>query len=283
VGIGVCLINLLIIAEKRTFLNSLGGDAVRKRLRSSSTMVQMHVLSPPHTWDVTPSAAVGVQREVAKNVRTDTPLSLDSVRLVAGVDVSCTRFSPLLTAGVVLWDRRTGVVEETSYVQTVGTFPYIPGLLSFREIPVLLQAIEKLTLEPDVWMVDGQGIAHPRRLGIAAHLGVILSRPTIGVAKSRLTGTFEEPADEEGASSPLMDKEEMIGSVIRTKPRSNPLFISPGHLIDQFSAEAILRACLRGYRLPEPTRLAHLFVNAMRTGEEFMPTLQQQDLQTSLL
>lgn len=207
-------------------------------------------------------------------VHTDTILPLDHIRLAAGVDVSSTRFNPLLTAGVVLWDRRTGQVIETVSAQSNGTFPYIPGLLSFREIPVLLEAIKKLSTEPDVWMVDGQGIAHPRRLGIAAHLGVIIDRPTIGVAKSRLTGTFSEPAPKEKSSSPLMDKGEVIGVVMRTKLRSNPLFISPGHRIDLLSAEAIVRACLRGYRLPEPTRLAHEYVNAVRTGK---------DAQTSLL
>jgi deoxyribonuclease V len=226
----------------------------------------MQFQTPPHSWDVTPAAAIGVQKELRSRVRTDIPMALDSVRFIAGVDCSNTRFHPLITAGVILWDRIENKVVDTSYAQANGTFPYIPGLLSFREIPILLKAIEQLQREPDVWMVDGQGIAHPRRLGIAAHLGVLIDRPTIGVAKSRLTGTFDELGPSAGDQSLLMDHEEQIGVVLRTKARSNPLFISPGHRIDLPSAFAIMQASMRGYKLPEPTRLAHLFVNEMRTS-----------------
>jgi deoxyribonuclease V len=224
----------------------------------------MRIPELPHGWDVTPSSAIGVQQEIRTRVRTDVSLFPDSVRLIAGVDVSMTRFDPLLTAGVVVWDRVTGQVVETASAQLQATFPYIPGLLSFREIPALLEAIASIRAEPDVWLVDGHGIAHPRRLGIAAHLGVLIDRPTIGVAKSRLTGTYREPAETAGSSSPLMDGDAQIGVVYRSKSNSNPLFLSPGHLIDLSSAVAIVQACLRGYRLPEPTRLAHQFVNEVR-------------------
>ncbi len=227
----------------------------------------MHT-GPPHSWDVTPAAAIGVQKEMRNRLRTDIPVSLESVRYIAGLDVSMTKFDPLLTAGVVVWDRQTESVAETSAVQVKGTFPYIPGLLSFREIPALLQAINQLKMQPDVWMVDGHGIAHPRRLGIAAHLGLIIERPTIGVAKSRLTGRYQEPLLAAGSSSPLMDDDEQIGVVYRSKLKNNPLFLSPGNLIDLPSAVAIVVACLRGYRLPEPTRLAHLYVNEVRTGQQ---------------
>lgn len=235
----------------------------------------MRIDAPPHAWDVTPAAAIGLQNELKTRVRTDIAVPLGSVRLVAGVDVSAAKDDPLLTAGIVVWDRETGRLVETVSAQMPGTFPYVPGLLSFREIPVLLLAVEKLTTEPDVWLVDGHGIAHPRRLGIAAHLGVLLDRPTVGVAKSRLTGAFAEPAAEAGSSAPLTDRGETIGTVLRSKERSNPLFISPGHRIDLPSAVNAVRACLRGYRLPEPTRLAHLHVNAVRrgTGEEVQPAL----------
>lgn len=218
---------------------------------------------PPasHTWDVTPAAAIGVQKELRSKIQTDIPITLESVRLVAGVDVSSTRFDTTLTAGVIIWDRISGQIVDSASVQVAGTFPYIPGLLSFREIPVLLRVIQQLKTEPDVWMVDGQGIAHPRRMGIATHLGLVLDRPTIGVGKSKLTGTYDKSAK---GDTPLMDKDERIGTVMHTKARSNPLFISPGHKIDQASADALVHACLRGYRLPEPTRLAHLFVNHVR-------------------
>lgn len=226
----------------------------------------MRIPDLPHGWDVTPSSAIGIQKHIRETIRTDVPMSLDSVRFVAGVDVSMTRFNPLLTAGVVIWDRLQNQVVETASAQVQATFPYIPGLLSFREIPALLLAIQQLQREPDVWLVDGHGIAHPRRLGIAAHLGVLINRPTIGVAKSRLTGVYAELPEAAGSFVPLMDKEEQIGVVYRSKLKSNPLFLSPGHLIDLQSAVTIVLACFRGYRLPEPTRLAHEYVNEVRTG-----------------
>lgn len=238
-------------------------------------MIDMQFPSPPHAWDVSPSAAIGVQKELRGRIRTDTPVPLEDVRLVAGVDVSAAKDDPLLTAGIVVWNRQTGALVETVSAQSPAPFPYVPGLLSFREIPVLLQAVASLTSEPDVWLVDGQGIAHPRRLGIASHLGLLIDRPTIGVAKSRLTGRHAEVAPDAGSEVPLMDGEEQLGVVLRSKLRSNPLFISPGHRIDTASSVAIVQACLRGYRLPEPTRLAHLHVNAMRTGrgEDIQPRL----------
>lgn len=228
----------------------------------------MQVTMPPHSWDVTPAAAIGVQQVIRTKVQADIPVLLDSVRLVAGVDVSSSKFNPVLTAGIVMWDRITGQVIETVSAQANATFPYIPGLLSFREIPILLQAVDKLQREPDVWLVDGHGIAHPRRLGIAAHFGVLIDRPAIGVAKSRLTGKAGALREEAGSTAPLMDGTERIGTVMRTKAKTNPLFISPGHRIDQSSAEKIVWACLRGYRLPEPTRLAHEYVNEVRRGEK---------------
>ncbi len=231
---------------------------------SSVYDVAMRIPDLPHDWNVTPSLAIGIQREMQSAVRTDIQLSLDSVRFVAGVDVSMTRFNPLFTAGVVVWDRLSGKVVETASAHLQATFPYIPGLLSFREIPALLQAIAQIRAEPDLWLVDGHGIAHPRRLGIAAHLGVLINRPTIGVAKSRLTGTYPELDEKIGSEVPLADGADQIGTVLRSKQKSNPLFISPGHLIDLPSAVDCVRACLRGYRLPEPTRLAHQFVNEVR-------------------
>lgn len=241
----------------------------------------MQISSPPHGWDMTPAAAIGVQKELRNRLKTDVPLPLESVRLIAGVDVSMSKDDPILTAGIVVWDRVTATIIESVSVQVPATFPYVPGLLSFREIPALLQAVEKLENEPDVWMVDGHGIAHPRRLGIAAHFGLLIDRPTIGIAKSRLTGRYEEPMLAAGSTSKLLDGDEEIGTVYRSKLKSNPLFISPGNLIDLPSAVAILQVALRGYRLPEPTRQAHLFVNEVRTGST--ATKKPSDSQASLL
>jgi deoxyribonuclease V len=137
-------------------------------------------------------------------------------------------------------------------------FPYVPGLLSFREVPLLLTVCEKLTEAPDLILVDGQGIAHPRRIGLASHLGLCLDTPTIGCAKSRLCGVHETPGDKAGSYADLFDKGEVIGAVVRTRPGVKPLYISIGHKTSQSSAIDLVLACCRGYRLPEPTRLAHL-------------------------
>lgn len=250
-----------------------GGEPCRACTFGSSMMIDMKIPPPPHVWDVTPAAAIGVQNELKSRVRVTVPLPLESVRLAAGVDVSSAKDDPLLTAGIVVWDRRTGSIVEAVSARCPATFPYVPGLLSFREIPAILQAVKRLTLVPDVWLVDGQGIAHPRRLGIAAHLGVLLDRPTIGVAKSRLTGSHAALPPEAGSETPLLDGDEWIGTVLRSKSRCNPLYLSPGHLIDHPSTVLIVKACLRGYRLPEPTRLVHLHVNAVRTGDITQQTL----------
>jgi len=153
---------------------------------------------------------------------------------------------------------------ETVSASLDVTFPYIPGLLSFREAPVCLAAVEKLEHEPDVLMIDGQGIAHPRRLGLAAHLGLFLDKPAIGCAKSRLTGTFEEPALEKGAHTPLYDGDEVIGAVVRTRTNVKPLFISVGHRCRLEDAIDLTLACATKYRLPEPTRLAHQTVSGLK-------------------
>jgi deoxyribonuclease V len=176
------------------------------------------------------------------------------------------RFGHVLTAGIVVWDRWADTVVDTASVTAETSFPYVPGLLSFREIPALLQAVRMLGTVPDAWMVDGQGIAHPRRLGIAAHLGLALDAPTVGCAKSILCGTHGRLGKKPGSETPLVHEDERIGTVLRSKAKTNPLIVSPGHLCDHASASALVRACLRGYRMPEPTRLAHLYVNAVRTG-----------------
>jgi deoxyribonuclease V len=218
-----------------------------------------------HAWDLTPAEAIALQRELAGRVVTDVPLT--ACETIAGADVSYNRFSSTFYAGVVVVRVGDGEVLERRGAVKESPFPYVPGLLSFREAPALLEAFARLETVPDAVMCDGQGLAHPRRLGIACHLGLWLEVPTIGCAKTHLTGTFEEPAEEAGSTSPLRLGKDVVGEVVRTKLRTRPLFVSPGHRIDVASATRWVLASGRGYRLPEPTRQAHLYVNALRRGE----------------
>lgn len=176
--------------------------------------------------------------------------------LVAGVDVAYDVSQNLAWASIVTMQMGALKVMDQAMAFAPADFPYVPGLLSFREIPAILAAMKKLTFMPNLLMVDGQGIAHPRRMGIAAHLGVLMDLPSIGVAKSRLTGSYEEPGPRKGDQSQLMAGEERIGSVLRSKENTNPLFISPGHRVDMDTAVMLTLQCLTRYRLPEPTRLA---------------------------
>jgi deoxyribonuclease V len=185
-------------------------------------------------------------------------------QLIAGTDISFNRYSPRMYAGFVVYDLVSRRVVEKAGDWMDVQFPYVPGFLSFREIPPLLRAWESLRAKPHMLMVDGQGIAHPRRLGIASHLGVLLDLPTIGCAKSVLVGKYDDPGDQVGSVSPLVHKGKKIGSVLRTKERVKPVFVSPGHLCDHESAVRIVLASCTKYRLPEPTRLAHEFVNEIR-------------------
>jgi deoxyribonuclease V len=226
-------------------------------------------IHPLHSWDLTPPEAIALQRELAGRVVTAPPLT--ECRLVAGADVSYNRFSSTFYAGVVVVRLDDfAVVERRAAVMEV-TFPYIPGLLSFREAPVLLKALAHVESEPDLVLCDGQGIAHPRRLGLASHVGLWLDRPCGGCAKSKLTGRYTEPAGAPGSCSPLTDRGAVIGSAVRTKARTQPVFVSPGHRIDLDSSVRWVLAVCRRHRLPEPTRLAHLYVNEVRTAAPTHP------------
>jgi len=188
------------------------------------------------------------------------------LKLIGGADVSFNKYSPTIYAGIVILEYPTmRVVERASAIMDV-TVPYVPGLLSFREIPPLLKAWSNLKMKPDVMMFDGHGIAHPRRLGIASHAGLLFEIPSLGCAKSLLTGVFEDPEIKAGSESVLADKKtkEQIGVVLRTKDKINPVFVSPGHHMDFESAVEITKACVLKHRIPEPTRHAHLFVNEVR-------------------
>jgi deoxyribonuclease V len=224
--------------------------------------MRIHAL---HSWDLTPTEAVALQRELAGRVDTRTPLA--GCVLIAGADVSYNRFSDVFYAGVVVLRMPDlTLIEEQGAVRRTS-FPYVPGLLSFREAPVLLDAFAKVKSAPDVVMLDGQGIAHPRRLGLACHIGLWLDRPCLGCAKSLLIGKFNEPGLKAGSVSPLEDHGEVIGHVVRTKDKVQPVFVSSGHKIDQRSAVEVVLTSSRGYRIPEPTRQAHRFVNELRRAD----------------
>jgi len=221
----------------------------------------------PHPWNVSLSEARLIQEKLRREVRLQ-PLT-SPIRTIAGVDISCNRFQKTVYAGIIVFSYPDLEVITYEVHQEEAEFPYIPGFLSFREIPSLLSCWNALTEKPDLVMVDGQGIAHPRRLGIASHLGVLIDTPTIGCAKSVLTGTYRMPK-KVGTHSPLVDVKqhnEIIGAVLLSKQKSNPLIISPGHRITLKESVKVVQGCLRGYRLPEPTRLAHLLVNQFRRGE----------------
>lgn len=181
-------------------------------------------------------------------------------RFVAGVDAAFSSDKTTVLAAAVVYDRDEQRIIEVVHASAPVTVPYIPGYLSFREGPAVLAAIGKLRHSFGVICFDGQGIAHPRRCGLATHMGVTLDVPAIGVAKSRLIGTFDEPADTAGSTSPLYDKDEQIGLVLRTKDRTRPLFVSIGHRVDLTSAVELVLSCRTRYRIPEPTRQADIEV-----------------------
>ncbi|MDJ1504909.1 deoxyribonuclease V [Xanthocytophaga agilis] len=219
-----------------------------------------------HSWDLSIPEAIALQKELRTQIQL-TPLDKE-IRYVAGTDISFNKFSDTVYAGIVVLDLTTLQEVARSMVVTETHFPYVPGLLSFREIPALLQAWEQLTFKPDLLIVDGHGIAHPRRLGIATHLGLALDMPTIGCGKSRLTGTYTLPDNEPGSTSPLWDRQDQIGIVLRSKRNTLPLFISPGHKITFAESVTIVQKCITKYRLPETTRKVHDAVNALRIAHK---------------
>jgi deoxyribonuclease V len=219
-------------------------------------------MTPLHDWPNTSEAAIALQQQLRHQVRIE-PLATPA-ETIAGCDISYNKFEETVYAGIVVLrlDTLETIVEATAI--TTATFPYIPGLLSFREIPALLEAWAKLTLLPDVVVFDGHGIAHPRRLGIASHAGLLLNVPTLGCGKSVLVGKYDEPAPERGAWSPMRHRSKVIGAALRTKNKVNPVYVSPGHLLDLEGGIDLMLRCDGGYRIPEPTRRAHLLVNEIR-------------------
>ena len=224
-----------------------------------------------HGWQISVNDALELQRRLAKHV-----CGGDGViepRYIAGVDVSATRGQETATGAVVVLEYPGLEIAEVKVVEGKLGFDYRPGLLSFRELPVILAVFKELSIKPDLVLVDGQGIAHPRRFGLACHLGLFLDTPTIGCAKSRLCGKHEMPGGERGDYAELMDGEDTIGVVLRTKRDIKPLYISVGHKIDLPTAICRVLECCRGYRLPEPTRLAHRAAGGnLKTGEKIVTT-----------
>ena len=223
-----------------------------------------------HSWDMTPEEARAQQVSLRQRVSlTD---DFGKIRTIAGVDLSFSPDGEMGHAVVVVLSFPGLQVLEARYATAPVPMPYVPGLLSFRESPIALEAFAQIEMVPDMIFVDGQGQAHPRGFGIACHLGVLLERPSVGVAKSYLYGQYDRAqALEPGTSTPLLSKDgaQVIGAVVQTKPRTNPLFISPGHKISVGSATQLVLECVRGYRLPEPTRQAHTLITAYKkTGAD---------------
>lgn len=224
---------------------------------ATERMCVMKLPAPLHPWSLTPSQAIEVQRELAARVeRVD---RLGEVRHVAGIDISANGFTGMGRAAVVVLTYPALEEVEVARHEEPLRMPYVPGLLSFREVPVILGALAEIKQAPDLLLVDGQGIAHPRRFGIAAHLGVLLDLPAIGCAKSVLRGKPDPMPDEVGACAPMRDHGEIVGMALRTRRHANPIYISVGHRLSLETAVGYVERCLRGgYRLPLPTRLAHI-------------------------
>ena len=211
-----------------------------------------------HSWDISPTEAVALQRDLAGQLRINRGLPESAVQSIAGVDLSPPDAQTGLVRGavvVVAWPSLD--VIEVSTAEGVADFPYVPGLLSFREAPILLEALSGLRGTPDLVLVDGQGTAHPRRFGIACHLGLAVDVPIVGCAKSRLVGEHEQPGEEKGEWTRLTHHGDVIGAVVRTRTGVRPIYVSPGNNIDLESSARWALACSPRYRIPVPTRLAH--------------------------
>lgn len=218
-----------------------------------------------HKWDVTYHEAVAIQNELVTQLRF--PPLKKNVSLVAGADISYNRRNPKLFAAIIVMKLPDlEVVEEISAIG-MATFPYIPGLLSFRELPMILDLFDKLKNKPDVVLCDGLGIAHPRGIGLASHLGLLLNTPSIGCAKSIYVGEHADLPLTQWSQQPLIYQNKTVGAAVRTRANVKPMYISPGNLIDLESSIKVVKQCTTRYRMPEPTRQAHVLVNALRVTE----------------
>lgn len=216
-----------------------------------------------HEWDLTTEQAREIQKQLSPEIICSN--SIVRPRLIAGIDISVYRRYKGCAA-VVLLDYPSLEIVESAFAEGEILYPYVPGLLSFREAPLILEACRKLVRKPDFILVDGQGIAHPRRLGVASHLGLLLNIPSIGCAKSRLIGDHDSIPDEAGKYTYLVDGGEIIGAAVRTRRGCKPVYISIGHMVDLPAAIHWTLNCCKGYRLPEPTRLAHIAAKTRSSG-----------------
>lgn len=219
-----------------------------------------------HPWDVSSQQAIKIQKRLRPML--DFKKLSSTIRYVAGTDVSFSRKLGLIWAGVVVFSYPELHRVEEKWVQDKVSFPYIPGLLSFRELPILLRAMKKIDRDPELILCDGQGIAHPRGLGLASHLGLLVDRSSIGCAKSRLVGEFSGVGEMKGSRENLWYNGQVVGAVVRTRQGVKPLFISPGNKITLEESVKMALNCCGRYRLPEPTRQAHLLVNGLRRSQE---------------
>jgi deoxyribonuclease V len=219
-----------------------------------------------HGFDLSPPQARRLQEELASRVVAGPALDLQGVRRVAGADVSTERDMAFATVAVLDFPGLS--VVEVQGFEAPLRFPYVPGLLSFRELPSVVGALEKVEAEVDALILDAQGIAHPRRMGLASHLGIFLDVPTVGCAKSLLVGSFQEPGREKGSATDLVHRGEVVGRVVRTRDGVSPVYVSVGNGIDLASSVELVLACCTKYRLPETTRRAHDAANRLRRGEE---------------
>lgn len=220
-----------------------------------------------HSWRLSYAEAREQQELLRGRIKLE-PLSLDTIRFIAGSDIAVSKKLAGLVAAVVVLSFPALEVVETRSAVSKHTFPYIPGLLSFRELPVLAECLKKVQTPFDAMICDGQGIAHPRGLGLASHLGLLIETPTVGCAKSRLVGEFNPPGPKRGDFARLDFDNRRVGSVVRTRDGVKPVFVSPGHLVDVSSSRRIVLASLTRYRIPEPTRLAHIAAGEVKRSSE---------------
>lgn len=217
-----------------------------------------------HSFNVTTTEAIRIQQELADQICLS-PFS-GEYGYVAGADIAYLKKDKTLFAAVVVLEYPSGkeVISRTDRGE--AAFPYVPGLLTFREAPLVLRVFEDLPLTPDIVIFDGQGLAHPRGFGLACHIGLLLDIPSVGCAKSRLVGEYNEPARRRGSAAPLVYQDRVVGAVVRTRDKVKPVFVSPGHKVDIEGAVRIVLETCRGYRLPEPTRLAHILSQKAKRG-----------------
>ncbi len=228
-----------------------------------------------HEWNVSPAQAVAIQERLRRLTRSEGEAATARVKRVAGIDVGVK--NDVARAAVVVLSYPELALLDVALAEEKVRFPYVPGLLTFREGPVVLAALAHLRVEPDLLIFDGQGIAHPRRMGIATHIGLLLDRPSVGCAKSRLWGAHDEPGQQKGDWAPLYDGQEIIGAVLRTRVKVKPVYVSIGHKIDLSGAVQYVLGCCTRYRLPETTRLAHRAAGGQVSAAWQQPLIEQSE------